>query len=228
MKRIVATSLCFAACWVSSNASAAERSFQLSLRTGYALPFGYSNGTGTSGNVRSYETKMSDAFSGGVPIWIDAGYMVTQGLLLGVYFEYGFVGVKSSKASNPRVGCPTGASCSAHDIHYGVQAQYHFGFGQAIDPWLGFGIGRESLSLSQSLNGVTNDGALSGWEFARLQAGADFGVAEGVGVGPFVSFSFGQYSSMHAESGGLGVDADIPSTRMHEWLTFGAKGSFAF
>ena len=43
------------------------------------------------------------------------------------------------------------------------------------------------------------------------------------GLGPFVSFSLGQYSSY-----GFGDESeDMDETAMHQWLTIGARGSFS-
>jgi hypothetical protein len=65
-------------------------------------------------------------------------------------------------------------------------------------------------------------GSTSGMEFLMLQGGADFTVAEGVGVGPFLSFSLAQYGEACLED----ECADIDDTAMHQWLMIGARGTF--
>jgi hypothetical protein len=183
----------------ASSGGYADKKIRLGLRLGYALPMG-SVADGS---------KMSDLYSGQIPIWIDAGYMVTPNILVGLYGQYGFVSVKN---------CPTGVSCSAHDLRFGVQGQYHIMPTQSADPWLGLGVGYESLSTSLSGGGLSVDGSVTGLEFLNLQGGADFKIADAFAVGPFLSFSLGEYSSATGGS--------IDKKAMHEWLTFGVKGTF--
>src|SRR5438105_4003214 len=61
----------------------ADKKIRLGLRLGYALPMG---------NLAE-GAKLGDGISGQIPIWIDAGYMVTPNILLGLYGQYGFVSV---------------------------------------------------------------------------------------------------------------------------------------
>jgi hypothetical protein len=166
--------------------------------------------------------KMGDYLTYRVPIWVDAGYMITPSLLLGVYFQYGFVGTKTNDRA-PFPICSTGTSCSAHDIHFGIQAQYYFTPGSMANPWLGLGIGRESLALTAKRNGTTTDVDFSGWTFALLQTGLDFAVSDAFALGPFAAFSLGRYTSATLASGGISTDVNIPAA-MHEWLTLGVKG----
>ncbi len=84
----------------TGNADAGGK-IKLGMRLGYALPLGNS----------SKDWKMSRTFTGMIPIWIDAGYMVTANIMLGIYGQYGIVMVKN---------CPSGISCSASDIRFGV------------------------------------------------------------------------------------------------------------
>jgi hypothetical protein len=51
----------------------------------------------------------------------------------------------------------------------------------------------------------------------------DFKLADAFALGPFASFSLGQYSSASMAAQGISIDADLP-TAMHEWLTLGVKG----
>ena len=178
-----------------------ERKIRLGLRLGYALPMGSAVEGG----------KMSEEVSGQIPIWLDAGYMVTPNVLIGLYGQYGFVSLKQS--------CD---GCSAHDIRFGVQGQYHFSPAESVDPWLGLGVGYEILGFSQSAQGQTVDISFKGFEFLNLQGGADFKVGNAFSVGPFLSFSLGQYSKASAND----QSADIDKTALHQWLTFGAKGTF--
>lgn len=177
---------------------------KLGLRIGYGLPMGES----------AKGSNLNDTVSGMIPIWLDLGYMVTPNIMVGLYAQYGLLMIKD---------CPSGASCSGNDMRFGLQGQYHLSPGESLNPWFGLGIGYEMLSYKIEVSGVSGEGKLSGLEFANLQAGADF-KAGPADVGPFVSFSLGQYSK--AEAGG--VSGDITEKAMHQWLVFGIKGTFGF
>jgi hypothetical protein len=181
----------------------ADKKIRLGLRLGYALPMGNAD----EGD------KLGDTVSGQIPIWIDAGYMVTPNILVGLYGQYGFASIKN---------CPSGVSCSAHDLRIGIQGQFHIMPTGSADPWLGLGVGYESLGGSVSAGGLSADFSATGFEFANLQGGADFKIADAFAVGPFLSFSLGQYSSQSAN----GTSSSIDKKAMHEWLTFGVKGTF--
>jgi outer membrane protein W len=197
----------------AQDGSGSDKKIKLGLRLGYAVPSGKVSGDTTVAGVTNPGEKLSDGISGQIPIWIDAGYMVTPNVLVGLYGQYGFAQVKN---------CDTGASCSAHDIRVGVQGQYHIMPDQGVDPWLGLGFGYESLGISESAGGLSVDGSLTGWEFLNLQGGVDFQVADAVTVGPFLSFSLDQYSSRKFGD----TSTDFDSKALHEWITFGAKGTF--
>ena len=226
MKRIVPIALGSITLLASISASALppDKKVVLGLRSGYALPFGDALSAGGSGIVQfKQDVHMKDLTSGMIPIWVDAGYMVTPEIMVGAYFQYGFVSIKK-RDTNGTVGCVPTATCSAHDLRYGVQAQYHFGVAQSLDPWLGLGFGRETVALSSTQNGVESSGSLNGWEYLNLQGGLDIEVTPGFALGPFASFSFGQYSTVSTKLGNVDLDIDLPSA-WHEWLTLGVKGT---
>lgn len=184
---------------------------RLGLRLGYGIPMGDAVKDG----------KLSDGISGMVPIWIDAGYMVTPNIMVGLYGQYGIAFYKPK--------CPTGASCSASDIRFGIQGQYHIMPAKSMDPWVGLGIGYEMTKFGLSASGVDVSSSYNGFEFANLQGGLDF-KAGPVMVGPFLSFSLGQYSSYSNKAPApIGNSSgSIPDKAMHEWFTIGVKGTFGF
>jgi hypothetical protein len=204
-----ATSSAFA-----QDGSGGDKKFKLGLRLGYMIPSGKVQGDQTIGGV-TVTDKLSDGTSGGVPIQLEAGYMVIPNLLLGVYGQYAFLSTKN---------CPPGIDCSLHDFRIGIQAQYHIMPDQSVDPWLGIGFGYESLGVSYSGGGVSESGSISGLEFLNLQGGADFQVASAFTVGPFLSLSLAQYSSVYDPA--ANSSADITNKALHEWITIGAKGTF--
>jgi hypothetical protein len=214
---------------LGSTSSARAEGFELGARVGYGLPFG--------------ETEdgedLSDGVKGMIPLQLDLGYRVTQELSLGGYVMYGvgFVGDTISEPCDSADETPgVSASCSARDIRLGIQAQYHFAPAEKLDPWLGVGFGYEWLTLGVDVSGggqsfeLTSTGR--GFEFINLQGGLDFKVARGLGLGPFLSFSMGQYSSASASCSGSLCDnsdtesRDIDDKALHQWLLLGVRGTF--
>lgn len=195
---------------LSGVAGAEESGVELGARSGYGIPMGDA----------LKDKKMSDGVDGMIPIWIDAGYRINPNLFAGVYFQYGLVSV-ADKA------CGSGADCSASDIRIGLQGQYHIMPDASFDPWVGLGVGYEMLKSSAEAGGSKFSRTMSGFEFANLQAGADFEVAPGFGVGPFISFSLGQYSSSESDPNPTNESSDIKDKAMHQWLLLGVKGSYS-
>lgn len=228
MKRITTIALGLLAFSASATALAQDKKIQLSLRTGYMIPMGAIQGSKTTTvagvSFSQPESKLGDNVSGGIPLWLDAGYFVTPNILVGLYAQYAFISVKDYDAAKG-TGCPTGADCSASDLRIGLQGQYHLSPMESLDPWFGLGVGYEAASVTAKAGGQEFSSSYTGLEFLNLQGGADFKVADGFGVGPFVSFSLGQYSSAKVESGGATISQDIDPKAMHEWLTLGVKGS---
>ena len=194
----------------------------LGLRLGYSLPMG-----AASENNNGSSEKMTDGVSGHFPIWLDVGYLVSSDVLLGLYGQYAFGGVAGSVKANCDQASSAGISCSASDIRFGIQVQYYPSRQKKVDPWIGVGFGYELLKIS--LSGAGQDGSVTakGFEFANLQAGLDFKALHNLGVGPFVSFSLGQYDST-STSGSIArgnPGGDIPNKALHEWFTFGVRGA---
>jgi hypothetical protein len=178
---------------------------KVGLRVGYGLPMG----------EIAKDVKMSDAYSGMIPIWLDLGYMVTPNIMVGLYGQYGIMML----SSDAKDGCDAlNVDCSASDIRFGLQGQYHLSPGESMNPWFGLGIGMEMVNAKV---GDAKAG-YSGLEFANLQGGLDF-KAGPLDVGPFVSFSLGQYSKTTGDN-----SADIKDKGMHQWLVLGIKGTMGF
>jgi hypothetical protein len=206
----------------SSNAPPpAHVGFQIALRTGYAVPMG--NARGPNPGVTTQNLAMSDAFSGQVPIFLEIGGKVVPNVFLGGYLGLGFGG----PAGQFDTLCQQGnLSCVTVGLRLGAEIQYHILPGESANPWIGYGIGYESIALGMSQGGQTYTDSLSGIEFAHLMGGIDFRVNPIFGIGPFVDFSAGTYSSFHVETTLGNEDGDIPTTTTHEWLAFGVRGTF--
>lgn len=193
--------------------------FQMALRTGYAVPMGYARG-GAGGA----DLAMSDGFSGQVPIFMEIGGKVIPNLFLGGYLGLGFGGPPGEFDTLCNSG---GLTCVAVGFRIGAEIQYHILPGEMTNPWVGYGIGFESLALGMSQGGQSWTDSYSGLEFAHLMGGIDFRLNRIFGIGPFVDYSIGDYTTYHVEEPGFAtVDGDIQVTRTHEWLAFGVRGTF--
>lgn len=184
---------------------------QLGLRTGYALPLGSLAG-GTNGDLSNFVTGM-------VPIWLDAGYRLNPNLYIGADFMYGITFI-----NNDKTGCGmSGANCSSNDVMFGIDAHYHFMPDAQFDPWAGVGVGYEILGFGEG----SSSGNFNGFQFLNLQGGADYKVTPQLGVGPFLMFSLGQFSSCSESSMGMSAGScTITQQAMHEWLTIGVRGTY--
>jgi hypothetical protein len=199
MKKFTVACIAFAAVTAVAGSAAAE-GLELGARLGYGIPMGDA----------AKDSKLSDGVKSMIPIWIDAGYRIDENLFAGVYFQYGLVQLKED--------CPEGIDCSANNMRFGIQGQYHIMPAESFDPWLGLGIGYEMASAKFG----DLETSTSGFEFLNVQAGGDFAVAEGVGIGPFLSFSLGQYSKAKVGD----TSGDIEEKAMHQWLVLGVRGTF--
>lgn len=187
-----------------------ESGLELGLRVGYGLPLGDAQ----------KDSKLSDGITGQVPIWLDVGYRINPNIYAGAYFAYGFAFVNKDKF------CANGADCSASDMRFGINAHYHIMPDQSFDPWVGIGIGYEIASSKATAGGQSFKSTVSGFEFVNVQVGGDFKVAPNFAVGPFVALSVAQYSSLSTDPELPGADSSIKDKTIHEWLTFGVRGTF--
>jgi len=212
MKRLV-LAVSMMALMAAPVARADENSgFQGAVRTGFILPFGqiYGTGTGSSGIA------FGDSVTGFVPVMLEAGWRFNPNVMVGLYGQYAFGIAKNCEAS----------SCSVSDFTVGVQAHYHFAPQEAVDPWGGVGFGYEWLPLSVTSGSSVLDVTYKGFQFVSFQFGVDFPVTSTFKLAPYVSFSLGQYSSGSASGNVVTGSGDVTDKSLHEFLTFGFRGSF--
>jgi hypothetical protein len=183
--------------------------FHLGLRTGWGIPLGESRDN----------FDFSDGIAGQIPIWVDAGYGLTDKLVLGIYFQFGIVIVEEADAPGS-AGCPEGSDCSANDIRLGAELFYNFAPNAATRPWLGVGAGYEFF------NGSVDDASTSlrGFEYLNLQFGLDFPISESGTIGPFVAFTLGRFDTASSDSALRSGSESIPNPANHEWLFLGIRG----
>jgi len=187
----------------------------MGLRAGYAVPMGRLTGFPNA--------DMTNVFAGQVPLFVEIGGKPNAHLFVGGYFGLGFGGA----AGVQKDACDmANASCIAVGIRIGGELQYHILPEGSANPWLGYGIGYESIALSGSSGGTTETVSVGGFEYAHFMGGVDFRLNHGFGIGPVVDFSIGEYSHAHYDSGTTTTDEDIQNKATHEWLTLGVRFVF--
>ncbi len=189
------------------HARADESKISAGLSSGYGGFLGSTNPThlDCAGKVCGSTADTSDVIAGQIPLTLDAGYRLTPDLSLGVYGQYGFVLLEHC------------TGCSGHDVSFGIQARYRLLPGSTLRPWVGLGIGYESLSLSQVPFATVGapalaDTTLTGWELANIRAGWDFPLSRAFTLGPFVGASLGQFSHVRDPLAD-GSPSEKPGTR---------------
>jgi opacity protein-like surface antigen len=194
-----------------ASSGAPESGVSLALSIGYAIPMGNIDNT----------AKVSDFFSGGLPLQVDIGWRFTPNLYLGAFFEYSFAFLSSNVSAT--CSAAPGVSCSGGNIQFGVDFVYTFMPFAKFAPYVGLGVGWEiaTFSVSSSTSSQSSSLTLSGFQFARFIVGGDFRVGSAFRVGPFVNFSLGQYSSVSS----TGFAVTLGEKSLHEWLQFGVKGT---
>ncbi len=207
---------------------------EVGVRTGYAVALG----------SLAANTNLSDTVSGVFPIWVDAGYRFPQ-VFLGAYAQYGwgimpqsgaagaaYIASGGGRAETPKCGS-LGQTCSGSDLKYGLQVQYHFASDRRFDPWVGYGVGMETLSVDAHGNFggrsdfpyVSSTIAFTAWSPAVLQVGADYKLPY-MGVGPFVMLDVSRFLNASLSDSAVSLAETIHNASAHEWLTFGLRGYF--
>jgi len=125
-----------------------------------------------------------------------------------------------------------GQTCSGSDANYGLEVQYHFASERRFDPWVGYGIGMETLNVNAHGNAfgrsdsppVSSTITFVAWSPAVLQVGADYKLA--YRVGPFVMLDVSRFLSVSPSDPAVSSTETIHNAAAHEWLTLGLRGYF--
>jgi len=184
----------------------------LSVRTGFAIPFGKADADAAN--------PLSNELTGGIPIALEAAARITPMISAGLLFQF----VPLLFKDTPENNCGNGVSCSGAAYHLGAELLFHFQQ-QGFAPWVGLGAGYEWLSLTASEAGISATAGANGFEFLMLQAGVDVRLAPQFSLGAFAMLSFTQYGSESTAYGGNDVSSDVTDTSVHEWLVFGVRGT---
>ena len=190
----------------------AHSGFQMAFRTGLGLPFGNTSGAPNDG--------YSQLVSAQVPLMLDIGGKLNPHFFLGGYLGLGFGGVGSDLDA---VCAPSSVTCVHASFRLGAQLQYNIAPAAKVNPWVGYGIGIEASGVGAEADGNQVSTALAGFELARLMAGVDFRMGSGIGIGPFVDFTLGRYSSATFDDGFDNESVDIQDKALHSWLTLGVR-----
>jgi hypothetical protein len=183
--------------------------FQMAFRTGATFPAGRLRG----------DTELADVFGWQIPLMVELGGKPNKHLFVGGYVGFGLGGSSSGPG-----GCGVGATeCVSFSARVGFEIQYHIAPDDRLNPWLGYGIGYQSISLSRTNNGRETTDRASGWEYGRFMAGLDVRVSKSFGVGPFAELSVGEYLSESSTQNGFGSSNDIIQSRPHFWVTIGPR-----
>ena len=216
------------------------RCFDLGLRTGVGIVVG---GLTASGMVPPGPLVPL------VTLEADAGYRLAGVVTLGLAATYARAFLpRSSLATAAATGdgpCFEGTACSAVIYRVGLQARVHLAPHGSIDPWIGIGAGYEFLTVSESGQTQTPQGpvrfdavalTLRGFEYGRLELGAEGRIGASFALGPFLSLSVAGYNASRA-SGAVSVgnstaqldgrnSREIVTPYPHGWLVFGVRGAF--
>jgi hypothetical protein len=181
--------------------------FEFGIRLGLQAPGGKMSSLTGGGFDNGQNTPLSDFTGSGFDFILDVGHRVNR------TFYYGF-----QLSLAPSLGAGSGdPGTSIHNLRVGADLMVHpqiHTLPDALDPYFGFGVNYDSLTLSQGGTSIS----VYGMEFANLQVGVDYLVTPAVSAGVFFSTSFAMY---------FGADqADTQNAELHEWFTFGIRGAY--
>jgi hypothetical protein len=202
----------------------------MAVRTGASFPLGRLRSADEHTQTRAMS--MSDLLAWQLPIQVDIGAKVHPHFLVGGYIGFAY-GHGASGGGGVYAGYPcdtTWNECAALDMRLGFQAQYHGNPDGWVNPWVGYGLGVESLRVHHVENsGACDDtGTATGLEFARVDMGLDVRLSRLLGAGAFVSSAAGDYLTASvdpvcAKSSGLATVLGRADGSIHLWLSVGAR-----
>jgi hypothetical protein len=206
---------------------------EIAARTGFAAPVG----------ELTANTDLSTVITGAIPVWVDAGYR-TRRLFLGVYAAYAWGFMTQGRAAASAyianetvpinwVKCDSlGQSCSGSDVKYGIHVQYHFAPDARLDPWIGYGVGAETLGVDvhghpfgkSNLPEASSTYSFDTFSPALLEAGVDWELGW-LWLGPFVTLDTSRFVSASLSNEGVSETETIHDPAFHAWLTLGVRGN---
>jgi hypothetical protein len=191
----------------------------LGARGGFSVPFGKGGANATE--------NLNQSVAAVVPLWVELGVRVIPQLTLGAFGSYGTAILGDTLDG---VCEANSLACSATQLRAGAEARFHPLAYQTYDPWIGLGVGYESLTFSfdstqHSIVQPAQRGELTlkGFQLINIQGGIDFKVSRrsDVTVGMFVDFAIAEYSDVSCF--GTVVCTSAINKTTHQWLTFGVR-----
>lgn len=183
-----------------------KNGFQIALGSGYAFPIGSVDGS----------MDQSSFVAGQVPLILDLGVKTSESVYVGAYLGLGI----GRPGDAIRSTCSASAvDCSLTTFRIGVNFQYHLKPREKINPYVGYGLGYESATLTAVGPGGSVDLSVSGFEIARLGLGFDYRANKTIGIGPYIDSGFGTYTTLSLD----GQSATINSPSMHGWINLGVR-----
>jgi hypothetical protein len=190
----------------------AERGPVLSLRAGYGVP---------SGAVARGGPGVADFAERKYPVGLELGYRLTRHL-------WPVLVVELAPATPASALCGGGASCSASDVHLGLQLVFRLLPGALVDPWVAAGAGVEVLNAAgRDTSGLgTARWSWAGVELPYLEAGLDLAVSSWIAVGPWASLSFTRFTSDSVTVEGADeVSGAVHGRTVHRWISGGLRAT---
>jgi hypothetical protein len=197
------------------------KGFQIAFRTGAMFPLGAASGASGDSLARRYAWQ--------IPIVVDIGGRFARSFFLGGYVGFGL----GSTGNDPRVDAACSDDdanghndmvCSAASFRLGIEMQYSFQPDEALNPWVGYGLGFEgaSATIKDKYLGLEESDSSGGVTYAAFSAGLD--VRQKVGLGPFLDVALGQFNQTTTDLGARGkFKYTIEDRTLHVWLTLGIR-----
>ncbi len=165
---------------------------------------------------------VGDVMNLSVPIGFGAYVRPNPHIRLGGFFEVAPLSIDDSY-------CAPDESCSGTSTRLGLEGQFHASPFARYDPWFGLGFGYEWLNYHAEsydrFNDVlyVSDVKFRGLLFPRVSGGVDFNVNRIITLGPYVSYTAGQFSRVSETGFG---SANIHDKAFHGWFELGIRGNF--
>lgn len=154
----------------------------------------------------------------GIGFGFDAAYGVS---------EYVAIQARFDRASLPEGNtCPAAGTCSAQTTAVGLGVEYHLVNGAAFDPWFGAGVAWRWTSFDLSGPGLPA-GKLdfSGLDWLHLAFGGEWYPHRLLGVGPYLAFDVGSYSSRPGSA--AAPPGASSESAIHSFFSIGFRGVFS-
>jgi hypothetical protein len=189
-----------------------ESGVLLGFRAGYGVPFG---------EVERDSEAVREVADAKLPLWLELGYRFDRRVQGTLFFEFAPASVSSER-------CAAGG-CEAYHVSFGVAVQLHLAPGGRLDPWIGAGVGMEVLRAEIDDPGATpvrRELTWAGLAFPIAEAGLDVRISHRFTLGPYVSVSFGRFTSRSERpQGGSSARDPIGEREEHGWVQAGLKAT---